>query len=155
MLNVLATSVQVMKLLLYYGACFAIILVAAIATICLKHQTKKEMRPTAVKKRCEKAKEYAKRSLTNKDKAKLFAAAKLVKLNGLVEEASWLAFQIFEKKRDIVFEGIANSLDGLATAISKEAYDGYLSVETYEECLNGAVKTLDGALEKLEEITKK
>ncbi len=155
MLNVLATSAEIAKLILYYGSCFIIIAVALIAIAFLKHKTRKEMRTETVKKRCIKAKAYAQSLLNKKETAKLLASTKLLKLDSLIEEAAWLSFQIFEGKKDIFFEGIANSLDALATAISEETANGYIPTEIYQKNVEHAVRVLGEVVSKLDILCEK
>ncbi len=153
--GLLATSAEVMRLVLYYGICFGVILLALIVLALLKHKTKREMRAETIKKRCEKARAYAQRLLDDKKRAVLLGATKLMKLDSLVEEAAWLAFQSFDRKKDIRFEGIANGLDGLATAISEESGNGYISTAEYEATLRNAIAALDDAVEKLNALVEK
>lgn len=152
MTSYLLIASEGIKLILYYGVCLGVILLALVVTLLLKYKTKQEMRVSTVKKSSEKARAYAQFLLENKAKSHLFGSAKLLKLNGLVEDAAWLAFQIFENKKDIVFEGIAGALDSLATALSKETSNGYVSMSVYEETLRHALDVLDGVIAKMDGI---
>lgn len=151
--TLLAISTQTAKLILAYGICAAIILGALIVMGFMKRNTKRQMRPITVKKACEKAKKYAQAALVQGNAAqKLLGATKLHHLSALVSNAAWLAYQIVENKRDILFDGIAGSLDSLATSISKDSEQGYLPDEEYEESLKVAIETLDATIAKLDKM---
>ena len=150
---ILAISGESAKLLLAYGACAAIILVALIAMGFLKRNTKRQMRPVSVKKACLRAKKYAEEAIAQTSGAKkLLGATKLHKLSILVSEAAWLSYQIVENKRDILFDGIAGGLDGLATSLAKDSEQGYLPEEEYEASLKSAIDSLSGTIEKLDKM---
>ena len=148
----ISTTPEVVMLLISYGVCAAIIVAALILIVALKWHTKKQMRSEAVKKACEKAKKCAEKLLEQKSRAKLFGATNLMHLNRYLAEAAWLAFQIAEVKKDILFEGIAGTLDGLATEISNESENGYIPQEEYEADVKKALAGLNGVLEKLNTI---
>ena len=144
----LAISENVAKNCLYYGACVAIIIAALIIMGAMKSKTKKEMSPESVKKACVKAKVCAEKILAEKA-IKMLAGTKLLRLNKHVANAFWLAFQIADNKKDIVFEGIAGTLDGLSSTLVKESNNGYLSEEEFNACVRGAIDTLNGVIEKV------
>ncbi len=148
----LIASAEIMKLLLYYGICAGAILLVCIVMALLKYKTKKEMRASGVKKHCVKTRACAQEWLENDERAGILAPAKLAKLNGLVEELAWLAFQIFEEKKDLAFEKIAGALDGLATDLAKESANGYVTDEAYKNSLQATIRTLDGVIAKLDGI---
>ena len=149
----LALSGENAKLLLAYGGCAAIILGALIVMAFLKRNTKRQMRPVSVKKACEKAKAYAEDSLSkNKGAKTLLGATKLHYISGLVAHAAWLAYQIVENKKDIIFDSIANGLDALATSLAKESEQGYLPEEEYEASVKAAIEKLDATIEKLDKM---
>ncbi len=149
----LSLSATTAKLLLAYGTCVVIILAALIFMGFMKRHTKRQMRPVSVKKACVKAKKYAEESLEQHSGAKkLLGATKLHRLSVLVAEAAWLSYQIVENKRDILFDGIAGGLDGLATSLEKESAQGYLPEEEYESTIKGAIALLDGTIEKLDKM---
>lgn len=149
----LAISENVAKNCLYYGACVAIIIAALIVMGAMKSKTKKEMRPEAVKKACVKAKVCADKILAEKS-VKMLAAARLLRLNKHVANAFWLAFQIADNKKDIVFEGIAGTLDGLSSTLVKESNNGYLSEEEFNSCVMVVLNTLNGVIEKVDSLAK-
>lgn len=153
MTNVLLISANAAKNCLYYGSCALIIIVALIVMGIMKSKTKKEMRPITVKKACQKAKDYAEKILSEKS-VKMLAGTKLLRLNKYVAHAFWLAFQIADTKKDIVFEGIAGSLDKLSSALVKESNNGYISEEEFETCVQGAVGVLESAIEKIDGLAK-
>lgn len=149
----LALSGENARLLLAYGACAAIIFAALIAMAFMKRQTKRQMRPVTVKKACVKAKKYAEESLSqNKNATKLLGATKLLRLSVLVSDGAWLAYQIVENKRDILFDGIAGSLDGLATSLARDSEQGYLPDEEYEASVKAAIESLNATIAKLDKM---
>jgi hypothetical protein len=151
MTNLLAVSDNFVKNCLYYGACIAVILVALIVMAIIKNKTKKEMRPAFVKKSCVNAKVVAEKILGEKS-IKMLAATKLLHLNKYVANAFWLAFQIGDVKKDIVFEGIANTLDKLSSELVKESNNGYISKEEFESCIKNAIDVLNGVIEKIDSL---
>lgn len=155
MANGLLISAADAKLILAYGICLVIILLALIVMAALKRNTQKEMRPESVKKSCLKAKKYAEGLLEqNKGEQLLLGATKFMRLDGYISDAAWLAYQIVEVKKDIVFEGIANTLDGLATSVSKESENGYIPKAEYEADVKEVIAVLDGIIAKLDNIIK-
>ncbi|MBE5747322.1 MAG: hypothetical protein E7352_04020 [Clostridiales bacterium] len=149
----LAVSDNTAKLLLAYGVCGGIILVALVAMGFLNRRTKRQMRPISVKKACMKAKKYAEESLAMGDNAqKLLGATRLHRLSALVSNAAWLSYQIVENKRDIVFDGIASGLDGLATSLAKDSEQGYLPDEELETSLKAAIDSLNSTIAKIDKI---
>ncbi len=155
MTNGFLVAVSTLKLLLYYGVCFGTIFLVMIIIAIMKHKTKREMRAETIKKSCAKAKKYAQKLLDDKERIKLLGTTKLLKLTGFVEESAWLAFQAFEGKKDIVFEGLAGKLDGLANTLTEAASGGYIGTEDYEEQLRGTIDTLNTVIAKLDELIKK
>ena len=74
-----------------------------------------------------KAKKYAEEILDDgrhKGAHMLLGSTKLAHLSGYIADAAWYAFQIVNAKKDIVFEGIANALDVLASDISTASENG-------------------------------
>lgn len=153
----ISVSAKAAKLILSYGVCFAIIFIALIFLAALKRRTKKQMRPQTIKARCQKAKKYAQTLVAQSSKkgAHLFlGATKLMKLTKHIEDVAWLAFQVVEAKKDLVYEGIANSLDALATIIGNKAEEGFIPAEEYENVLQKAIAGLDAAIAKLDTLIK-
>ena len=147
---------EVAKLCLYYGACFLVIVVGLIALGCIRRKTKKEMRAVTVKNSCQKAKAYAEEILNSgehKGTHALLGSTKLAHLSNRVADASWFAFQIVQMRKDILFEGIANDLDALASELTQEAQNGYIPAEEYESCIRQAIHRLDAAMKKLDELS--
>ena len=157
MLNgLLALHQDAPKLILSYGACAAIILAALFALAWIKNHKKRQMRPVTVKKSCGKAKAYAQKILNaGKGEQTLLGSTHLVALSAKVSETTWLAFQIAETKKDLAFEGMATSLDGLATVLAKESEVGFLEKDEYELIINNAIAVLDGVMAKLDKYLVK
>ena len=156
MLNRLLLSAEGLFLCLEYGACLLIIMAALLGIGFLKRKTKREMRVETVRKSCLKAKKYAEEISDDKHNGAytLLSSAKLSHLSGLITDAAWYAFQIVTNKKDIVFEGIAGSLDKLASDITAQSEDGYIPAREYENCVKHAVKELDLVIEKLNLLVK-
>ena len=140
-------------LAVYYGVCVLLIIVGIIVTAALKRKTKKELNATTVKKYCLKAKKVADEMLDDSASENfLLGATKLGNLSKSVANASWYAFQIYELKRDLIFEGIASNLDRLATELANDSEIGYVPFETYKEDVEKAVESLTAIIEKLESL---
>ena len=151
-------SADTIKLLLYYGVIIVVIVAALIVMGLLRRKTKSELRPEKVKKACLKAKKYAEGILASgehKGSHALLGATKLAALSKHIANAAWYGFQIVGEKKDIVIEGIANELDGLATEISNESADGYVPAEAYEKDVQKALDALNGIIAKLDGIIEK
>ncbi len=140
------------ELILYYGGCIVIIAAVIIVMAILKNKTKKELRPATVKKSCIKAKVVAEKVLADKKNLKVLAGARLLKLNKYVANAFWYAFQIADTKKDIVFEGISATLDGLSSQLVKEANNGYITEEEYEAQIRNAIDVLNSVVEKIKAL---
>ena len=161
MLNILLSwthpSPEAIRLWLYYGICFALIFVAFTAIGIHKRRTKKELRAERVRRSCVKAKRKAAKMLAVQEKKEghiILASPKLSRLSGEVANAAWYAFQIVDAKKDIVFEGIANEIDKLATELSTESEDGYIPVEEYKAYLEKTVKGLEEVVKKIDQVMK-
>ena len=155
MLNGLLMKPETIQLLLQYGFYVLVIVVALIVIGCIKRNKKASMKPEAVKSACEKAVSYVDALLEENEKrapSAVIASTKLAKLTVMVEEAAWLGYQIVETKKDIVMEGIAGSLDKVATSLDKETEDGYVKSAHYLSALTEAKGVLAGVVEKLNVI---
>lgn len=149
----LLISSQSLGVLFEYILCFIIIIVSLLAIGFIRYKTKKEMRAETVKRSCLKAKAYAEEifgDVKYKGSHMLLGSAKLKHLSGLIADACWYAYQIVHSKKDIIFEGIATSLDSLASEISLESDDGYVPSGEYQEYLKKVIKELDETIEKLD-----
>ena len=82
----------------------------------------------------------------------MLGSTKLIKLNSLITDAVWSAYQVAEKKKDLAFEGIANTLDALATDLVQEAENGYVPVEDFERDVQAILDGLAKAIDKLNTI---
>ena len=143
---------EVIRLVLEYAACLFVIIASLVGLAFLKRKTKREMRKETVGNSCEKAKKIANEMLNSKENKSayiLLASTKLSHLSGAVAEAAWYCYQIVNGKKDIVYEGIAGTLDTLSTEIFTASSEGYLQQEEYKEKLENVIKTLDGVIEKL------
>lgn len=154
MTNLLLMSEKMADALLHYGVCTIIILIALIIMGIMKNKTKKELRASTVKKSCVKAKVVAEKALAEKNNLKVLAGTRLLKVNKYVASAFWYAFQIADTKKDIVFEGIASSLDALSSKLVKEANNGYISEEEYESYVRNAITVLDTAIAKIDALAQ-
>ena len=140
------------KLILHYGVCFAIILVAVLALGFRKRRTRKELRFDFVKKQIVKSKTCAEKLLATKQKVPFLGSTKLLKLAASVEESTWYVLQVVEVKKEMLFDGVANSLDALATKLVNTASEGYVSMQEFEESVTNAIQVLDTAIEKVNAI---
>lgn len=141
------------ELFLYYGVCVAIVFFVAVCIILLKLKTKREMRISTVRKHCVKARDYAESLLAEEKKKAGFAGSvRLMKLDSQIKEAAWLAFQIFEEKRDIAFKDITNMLDTLASTLAEEFSIVYVSGEDYQTDIQNAQEVLESVIVKLDFI---
>ena len=153
LLSIKNPSPEAIRLAIFYGICLAVILVALAAIAVFKRRTKSQLRSATVKKACLKAKRVAQKLIIEQkkhNKKSVLVSTKLNSLSGYVADAAWYGFQIVDAKKDIVFEGIANGIDALATEISKTAELGYIPAEEYLDCINKAIAGLDDALAKIE-----
>ena len=156
-LNAVGFSGEELKLILYYGIILAVIAVTVLLMGVFRRKTKSELRPEKMKKACVKAKKYAEEILASgEDGARvLLGATKLAVLSKHVANAAWYGFQIVSSKKDIVIEGIANALDGVATMLHNEAEDGYVPADEYESVVKKAISVLDENITKLDGIIGK
>ncbi len=142
-------------LALEYAVCLLLVLLSLLGFIVVRRRTNREMNAWTVKKHCLKARETAVEMLDdNKHKSAyvLLAASKLVHLSGQVADAAWYAYQIVSVKKDILYEGVATSLDVLATEISNASQEGYIQFGEYKACVEKTIRELDAALTKLNEL---
>ncbi len=142
-------------LILEYALCLVLVLLSLFGFIVIRRRTNKQLNAWTVKKYCLKARETAVEMLDdNKHKSTyvLLAASKLAHLSSEVADAAWYAYQIVSVKKNILYEGIANSLDVLATEISNASQDGYILFEDYKACAEKTIATLDTVLTKLNEL---
>lgn len=158
MLNSLLMSSEGIRLCLEYALCLLIIVAALIAIAFMKRKTKKEMRAETVKESCVKALKYAESILgdgEHKNTHILLGSTKLAHLSAHIADAAWYAFQIVQAKKDIVFEGIANGLDTLASELATESENGYIPAGEYETYVKKAIKELTSTVEKLDTLILK
>ncbi len=155
MTNVFLISSQSAKLLLQYSGYLFVILMSLTLLALIKRKSKRELTPEWVKTRCEKAQDYANKIMStgeNKGAFLLLGSTKLMKLNSLLTDAVWSAYQVAEKKKDLVFEGIASSLDTLANELVQETENGYVPVEDFERDVRAILDGLAKAIDKLNAI---
>lgn len=155
MTNAFLISSEGARLLLQYGGYLLVIVVGFVLIALVKRKAKKELTPEWVKSRCEKAQAYANKIISageRKGAFLLLGSTKLIKLNSLITDAVWSAYQVAEKKKDLAFEGIANTLDALATDLVQEAENGYVPVEDFERDVQAILDGLAKAIDKLNAI---
>ena len=149
MMNALLVSANVAKICLYYGGCALVILLVLIIMALMKGKTKSEMRLETIRKSCVKAKVVAEQILSDKGNVKVLAGSRLLYLKKFVANAFWYAFQIADSKKDIVCEGIANTLDALSTELVKESGNGYITEEEFEALVKRSIDTLGDIVERI------
>ncbi len=154
MKNGLLIASRTWKLILSYGVYALIIFVGLVLLAWLRRKAKKQLRPEWVKNRVLRAKAYAQKLLVSSAKGLqvLLGSTHLLKLKDYVADAAWAAFEIVSEKKDIVFEGVANALDAIASELVKESEDGIISAKVYEEDLQKAVEEMDAVLMKIDAI---
>ena len=149
----LMIAAETLGTLLEYLLYGAIIVVGLILLAATRRKTKKEVTSGWVKNRCERAKKYAVKLIAEGEKSGLsvwLGSTKLMKLNDKLTDAAWAAYQIVEVKKDVVFEGIALTLDKLADGLSQETQNGYVSAEDFEKDVKKIIEGLDKAIEKIQ-----
>lgn len=155
LLTILNPSAEGIMLAVYYGVCALVIIVALIITASLKRKQKKELSGEAVKKHCLKAKKIAEEMLDDGNGTNLLlGSTKLLNLSKSVANASWYAFQIYEEKRDLLFEGIANSLDSISSELSADSEMGFVPKEAYLEDVKKTIEALDAAIAKVDSVNQ-
>lgn len=155
--NVLTIG-QYAGVLLEYAICIVVILGGLIAIACLRRRQRKELTAEHLKNRILKAKKYGE-SVLNYAKERgvkeVLVVTKLYKLSKYLNEASWVAYQIVEVKKDILFEGIATSIDGVSTALSKEIETGFVSAEDYQKDVQTTIDALTEVLARVDAVKGK
>ena len=150
----LLISSQTWGVLLSYGAYTVLILACLVLLVIFKRRTKKQLRPEWVKNRILRAKDYAQKlhSHSVSGLQALLGSTHLLKLKDCVADAAWSAYQIVAEKKDIVFESVANALDGIANFLVKESENGIISKADYEADLQNAIGEIDKVLLKVDAI---
>ena len=155
LLTVLNPSAEGIMVAVYYGVCALVIIVSLIIIASLKRKQKKELSAETVKKHCLKAKKIAEKMLDDgKGMNFLLGATNLLNLSKSLANASWYAFQIYEEKKDLLFEGIANSLDGVSSELAIDSEMGFVPQEAYEADVKKALEALDSAIAKVDSLNK-
>lgn len=138
---------------LTYGILALVIIVSLIVLSIVKRAIHKEASLKKVKAKGEKAKSYAEKLLEKVTKADLFVAAtQLARLSSLVSEMEWNLACIVEDKKDVVLEGLATRLDGIATALSLKSEEAIYSEEEYADCIQSALEGVSSVLETVTAI---
>ena len=146
-------SSRAVELILYYGGCVFLLVLAFALFFVMKRKRKKELKISTLKKSCIKAQKYVDKLLGIKnEKNSLLASSRLLRLSGLVEDATWYAYEIAEAIKNVGVEGISNELDALANTLVNESEDGYIPQAEYLSDLQTAKDCLDSVVKKLEEM---
>ena len=114
---------EVIRLVLEYAACLFVIIASLVGLAFVKRRTKHQMRKETVEDSCIKAKKLANEMLNSKEHKGayvLLTSTKLSHLSGAISEAAWYCYQIVNGKKDIVYEGLAGTLDALSTELFTE-----------------------------------
>lgn len=151
-LNLLALSVDDFTLLISY-AFYALIIFVALALIgVFKKKEKRLLSPKTVKARCEAAATFAEELIAHKKGHLMMATTKLAKLSSMISEAEWLALRLVEDKKDIDFDGIAKTLDTLATDVNNKSTESFISTRELNECLEETHKKLKSVIGSLDAL---
>lgn len=154
--GLLAISSKGIDLILYYGGCALLFLLAIALFFVLKQKRKKDLKLSTLKKSCLKAKKYAEKLLhTKNEKISLLASSRLLRLSGMVEDATWYAYEISESKKDVSVEEIFKKLDSLASELVNESEDGYIPTAEYLADLERANVCLKEVLEELNTLLER
>ena len=153
-MNGLLVATETLSALLEYAVYSVLIIVGLLSIASVRRKTKKEVTPEWVKNRCERAKAYASELLTDKKKSSVhewLGSTRLLKLNDKLTDAVWAAYQLVEVKKDIVFEGLAQTLDKLADELNQETQNGYVSAEDFQKDVQTIIDGLNATIEKIEQ----
>ena len=82
----------------------------------------------------------------------MMATTKLAKLSSMISEAEWLALRLVEDKKDIDFDGIAKTLDTLATDVNNKSTESFISTRELNECLEETHKKLKSVIGSLDAL---
>ena len=151
-LNVLATSVDDFTLLISYAFYALIIFVSLILIGVFKKKEKRLLSPKTVKARCEAAETFAEELIAHKKGHLMMATTKLAKLSSMISEAEWVALRLVEDKKDIAFDGVAKTLDSLATDVNNKSTESFISSKELNECLEETREKLKGVVESLDAL---
>lgn len=75
--------------------------------------------------------------------------ARMAKLRGAAEEAMWTASRLVDERRDLVFDGIAGSLNEIADLLA-EAESAFADGSETEKSLREALRATDSVVEKID-----
>ncbi len=135
------------QLAIQYGWYLIVIIAGLLLLAFVRKKSKKTLTPEAVRQNCAALKKRLEDMLSEERKSKngIFNQAKMMKLCSSAEEAMWSASRLVDERKDLVFDGVAGNLDGVANLLSEA------SANTFAENAETAAHVRE-ALEQVERI---
>ena len=142
------------RLAIQYGWYFVIIVVGVLLLALVKRKAKKNLTPEAVRQRCAVLAKKLEETLSEDKKAKknILNSTKILKLRSLAEDAMWNALRLVDERKDMVFENVANGLDGVANLLSELSEDSFSETRETETQLRAALENVNGLIVQIDDI---
>jgi hypothetical protein len=120
----------------------------------VKRKAKKNLTPEAVRQRCAVLAKKLEETLSEDKKAKknILNSTKILKLRSLAEDAMWNALRLVDERKDMVFENVANGLDGVANLLSELSEDSFSENRETETQLRAALENVNGLIVQIDDI---
>lgn len=87
-----------------------------------------------------------------KAKKNILNSTKILKLRSLAEDAMWNALRLVDERKDMVFESVANGLDGVANLLSELSEDSFSENRETETQLRAALENVNGLIVQIDDI---
>lgn len=147
----------VLPLLIRYGWYLLIIFLGLLFLGLLKRRSRRSLTAEAVRRNCLLLKKRLEEMLSGESKGRrgsraAFGQAKLIKLRSAAEEAVWSATRMVGEGKELVFDGIAESLDELASLLSGAAEDAFADRAEIEAVLRSAAEKLNGVIRQIDAV---
>lgn len=142
------------SLFVRYAWYLTIILIGLFLLALMKRKSRKELTPETVRQNCialKKRLESAISEETKSGKGKL-GQAKMIKLRSTAEEAMWSALRLVNEGKELVFDGVAEKLDGVADILSDAAENMFAEGAETEKAIREALDSVNGIIVRLDEI---
>lgn len=117
-----------------------------------KKKTSRGLTYETVRKKCEKLKNLLEETLVPQGKKKRKSAgnpARMAILRSAAEEAMWSASRLVDERKDLLFDGIADSLDKIADLLASEE-NAFAGEEEAEKVVKEALDATEAVLRKIE-----
>ena len=133
---------------------YVIIVVGVLLLALVKRKAKKNLTPEAVRQRCAVLAKKLEETLSEDKKAKknILNSTKILKLRSLAEDAMWNALRLVDERKDMVFENVANGLDGVANLLSELSEDSFSENRETETQLRAALENVNGLIVQIDDI---